>query len=59
MVEIGREDQEPKIIREWTSKEINPQEIADALGGMLEQSADDDSKLDILFIMENLSQFSH
>lgn len=46
-MKVEREYQEPQIISDRTTKEINPQEIAESLGGVLEKSADDDSKLDI------------
>lgn len=43
MKENGRENQEPEIISEWRTKEINPQEIAEALRGVLEKTPDNDS----------------
>jgi len=47
MQKIEGENQEPKIIRQWGTEEINPQEIADVLGGVLEESADINPKLNI------------
>ena len=44
----GRPDNQPSIINEWQTKEINPQEIAEALSGELEPSADPESTHNVL-----------
>src|SRR3989338_3890458 len=43
-------DEQRKVVgveREWRTSDINPQEISDALGGILEPSDDADSKWNI------------
>ena len=47
MRENGKGSQEFEIIGEWSPKEINPQEIADALGGVLKKTTDKDSRWEI------------
>lgn len=47
MKENGRDTQEYKIIREWRTKEINPQEIAEALRGVLKKTTENDPRWEI------------
>jgi len=49
MKENGPKTQQHEIIREWRTREINPQEIAEALRGDLKKSTNNDSRWEIDF----------